>query len=122
MPYRIFIVEDHPRMRETYRLFIKATSELEICGIVATAAEALTEIPQQDPDLVIVDISLPDMNGVELTRQLHQRYPELPIIIVSGHEAGNFANAVAEAGARNYINKQAAYSDLIPAIHEILGN
>jgi DNA-binding NarL/FixJ family response regulator len=116
----IFIVEDHPRMRETYRLFFKATSELEICGMVATAAEALMEIPLKDPDLVIVDISLPDTDGIELTRQLRQRHPSLPILIVSGHEASAFADAAAEAGANGFVNKQHTYSTLIPTIRQIL--
>jgi DNA-binding NarL/FixJ family response regulator len=120
MPYRIFIVEDHPKMRETYALLINTVPELEVCGIVATGAEALAAIQGQLPDLVIVDISLPDTNGIALTQQLRACYPALCILVVSGHQAENFATHVERAGAHGYVDKHQAYRLLIPTIREIL--
>jgi DNA-binding NarL/FixJ family response regulator len=120
MPDRIFIVEDHPKMRETYALLINTVADFEICGIVGTGAEALVEIPRQLPDLVIIDISLPDTNGIQLTQQLRACYPSLCILIVSGHQAEEFAGHVERAGAHGYVDKHQAYRMLVPAIREIL--
>jgi DNA-binding NarL/FixJ family response regulator len=120
MPDRIFIVEDHPKMRETYTLLIDTVADFEICGIVATGAEALEQIPRQKPDLVVIDISLPDTNGIELTQQLRARYPSLCILIVSGHQAEDFAMHVERAGAHGYVDKHQAYKMLLPTIREIL--
>jgi DNA-binding NarL/FixJ family response regulator len=69
---------------------------------------------------VIVDISLPDTNGIELTQQLRARYPSLCILVVSGHQAENFAIHVEKAGADGYVDKHQAYRLLIPTISEIL--
>jgi DNA-binding NarL/FixJ family response regulator len=120
LAYSIFIVEDHPKMRETYRLFIEAEPKLMLCGTAANAAEALVEIPRQHPDLVIVDVSLPDTNGFDLVRLLHGQDPSLSILIVSGHQIGQFANQLAEIGALGYIDKGMAHTSLIPTILAIL--
>jgi DNA-binding NarL/FixJ family response regulator len=120
MPYRLFIVEDHPKMRETYALLISTVAEFDICAIVSTGAEALAQIPHLRPDLAIIDISLPDTNGIELTQQLRARYPSLCILVVSGHQAENFAIHVEKAGADGYVDKHQAYTLLLPTIREVL--
>jgi YesN/AraC family two-component response regulator len=120
MAYRIFIVEDHPRMRETYQLFIEAEPNLELCGTASNGAEALAEIPHKQPDLVIVDISLPDTNGFDLVRSLHEQDPSLLILVVSGHPASHFADRLAETGIQGYIDKSTAHKTLIPMIMNIL--
>jgi DNA-binding NarL/FixJ family response regulator len=120
MPDRIFIVEDHPKMRETYTLLIDTVADFEICGMVASGAEALEQIPRRKPDLVVIDISLPDTNGIELTQRLRARYPSLCILIVSGHHVEDFAMHVERAGAHGYVDKHQAYKMLLPAIREIL--
>lgn len=116
----IFIVEDHPKMRETYALFFKAEPDFEICGMVASGMEALAQIPPLKPDLVIVDLSLPDIDGLEVVQRLRAQLPSLPILVVSGYHANKFSDRVAEAGADGYLNKQHAYGQLIPLIRDIL--
>jgi DNA-binding NarL/FixJ family response regulator len=120
MAHRVFIVEDHPKMRESYQLFIESEPTLEFCGAAPNAAEARAEIPRQHPDLVIVDISLPDANGFELVRSLRQLDPLLSIVVVSGHPAEYFADRLAEAEIQGYVDKATAHINLIPTILGVL--
>jgi YesN/AraC family two-component response regulator len=99
---------------------IASEPDLALCGAATNAAEALVEIPRQQPDLVIVDISLPDTDGFDLIQSLHEQDPSLAILVVSGHPAGHFAGSLANAGVQGYVDKGAAHKNLIPTIRSIL--
>jgi DNA-binding NarL/FixJ family response regulator len=105
MSSRIFIVEDHPTMRQMMREFIEAISGMEVCGVAATAEEGLECLADLDVDLVTIDISLPGMNGIDLVRQLQARRPELPCIIISGHHEPGYIKRAFAVGARGYVAK-----------------
>jgi DNA-binding NarL/FixJ family response regulator len=84
--YRIFIVEDEPAMLDAYRLMFQHTHGFKLAGAVRTGEEALAQIAGQQLDLVLVDLALPHMNGLEFIRRLQDEQPTLPILIVSGHD------------------------------------
>lgn len=104
--YQVFIVEDHLAMRNAYVALIAREPNLEICGLAATATEALQKIPECNPDIALIDVSLDGVSGIELIEQLQNLYPELLTLIISGHEESFYAQKALEAGARGYIMKQ----------------
>lgn len=120
MKYRIFIVEDHPIMREGYASLIGREAGMEICGEAATGHEALERIPQASPDLVLIDISIPGINGIELIKRLQHQAPDLPLLVVSAHDETLYAERVFRAGAKGYVMKHEAASIVVRAINEVL--
>lgn len=118
--YRIFIVDDHPVMRSSYMLLMAREEDLELCGQAESAVVALSMLEELQPDLIIVDVSLPDMNGIELTRQLRALYPDLPVLIISGHNEALYARRAFKAGARGYLDKWQLHEQMATAIRAVL--
>jgi len=114
------IVDDHPIMRHGLGQLIDAQSELEVCSWAGTAAEALAAIPEDHPELALLDISLPDRNGLELLKDLRSQYPEVQVLMVSMHDESLYAERALRAGARGYIMKEEAADKLIEAIRTVL--
>jgi DNA-binding NarL/FixJ family response regulator len=121
MQRKIFVVDDHSVMRWGYIALINQEQDLHVCGEAGTALEALELIPEADPDLAIVDISLEGMNGIELTKHLQTQYPDLPVLIVSMHDESLYGERALRAGARGYIMKKEARTKIVEAIRRILG-
>lgn len=120
MKSRIFVVEDHDIMREAYRVAIEVEPDLELCGMAGTAQEALDAIEAAAPDLVLVDVSLPGMSGLELIERLGQTHPGLPALVVSGHHGAIYAERALAAGARGYLDKKGIATVFLDAIHRVL--
>jgi DNA-binding NarL/FixJ family response regulator len=120
MPYKIYIVEDHPAVRKVYAQVINREPDLEVIGEAATAIMALEQIPAMHPDLVLVDVSLPGMSGLELLSQLHTQVPELSALIISGHNEVLYAKQALQVGARGYLDKLGLVEIMIQAIRRVL--
>ncbi len=120
MKSRIYILEDHAVMRRGYRALINGEMDLEVCGESATAADALAKIPQAAPDLIIADISLDGMNGIEFIKRIHSQLPRLEVLVVSMHEESLYAERALHAGAAGYLMKSEAENRVIPAIRQVL--
>jgi DNA-binding NarL/FixJ family response regulator len=118
---RIFIVEDHPLFREGIAQLINNEDDLEGCGHAASGPEASKMIEQTSPDLIIVDITLKESCGIELTKEINKKYPEMPVLVLSMHDEVIFADRVLKAGARGYITKQESTDNVIRAIRRVLG-
>ena len=121
MKSQIFILEDHPIMRRGYRTLIDGEMDMAVCGEAETAAEALAKISQAAPDLVVADISLEGMNGIEFIKRLQTEQPGLEVLVVSMHEESLYAERALQAGAAGYLMKKEAESRVIPAIRQVLG-
>lgn len=117
----IFIVEDHPLFREGIAQLINSEEDLEVCGGAAGGPEALEQIARLQPDLVIVDITLKNSCGIDLTRELHKKYETLPILVLSMHDELIFADRVLKAGASGYVTKEESTDSVIRAIRRVLG-
>ncbi len=117
---RIFIVDDHPMLREGLTHLIRRHEDFEICGEVGTAAEALDAIPALTPDLVLMDLTLPDKNGLELIKDLRSLCPKVAILVLSMHDEMLYAERVIRAGGRGYIMKESAAHVLVDAMRKIL--
>lgn len=118
---RVLIVDDHPILRKGLSLLINQETDLMVGGEAENAQRALEMIEALKPDLVIVDISLPGIDGIELLRRIKQRYGELPTLVVSMHDEAVFAERALRAGARGYIMKQEALENVLVAIRKVLG-
>lgn len=120
MKRKIFVVDDHPIMRRGYHFLMDQETDLEVCGEAGGAMEALEKIPQVHPDLVIVDISLGGMSGLELIKHLQVQYPDLPTLVVSAHDESLYGERAMLAGARGYIMKNEVDTSVVEAIRRIL--
>jgi DNA-binding NarL/FixJ family response regulator len=117
---RILVVDDHPIVRNGLAMLINEEPDLEVCGEAASAAQANEAADRLLPDLVILDISIEGANGIEVTKVLHRRYAELPILILSMHEEDVYAERALRAGARGYLTKHEPPEMVIKAIRKIL--
>lgn len=117
---RILIVDDHPMMREGLAQLIEHEPDLQTASQADSAAQALQLMSASLPDLLLLDISLPDKNGLELIKDVHTLYPSLPVLVVSMHDESLYAERVLRAGGRGYIMKQEGGKKLMLAIRQVL--
>jgi DNA-binding NarL/FixJ family response regulator len=118
---RVLVVDDHPMMRQGLAQLINNEADLTVAWEADNAGEALNVLSAHKPDLVLVDISLPDKNGLELIKDAHVLCPATPILVVSMHDETLYAERVLRAGGRGYIMKQQGGRKLMEAIRQILG-
>ena len=119
MATRIYILEDHPIVQETLCAMINAIPELTVCGAACTAPEALAQLAQVAADIVLVDISLPGMDGLTFIRAVQQQYPALRCLIVSTHDDPTHVRQALAAGAHGYAVKH-SFGDITKAISHVL--
>lgn len=117
---KILIVDDHPLMRKGLAMTLNAEPDLNVCGQVADAEEALSALEELKPDLAIVDISLPGMSGLELIKHMHALRPDLRTLVVSRHDEALYAERAIRAGARGYVMKLEASDMIVKAVRRVL--
>ncbi len=120
MGIRIFIVDDHGLLRAGLSLLLESEKTFDVVGEAGSAEQALSLIPSILPDVVLMDISLPGMDGIQATVQVKARFPKMHVLILTVHEDKSLLLAALQAGASGYILKQAAKDELIVAIQAIL--
>ena len=116
---RIVIVDDHPLFRKGLEQLIHSDSAFAVCGEVNNASEAMDVIRKLNPDLAIVDLSLPGANGIELIKNIRAEFPKLPILVLSMHDESLYALRALRAGAEGCVMKHEAMANVIQAIHEV---
>jgi DNA-binding NarL/FixJ family response regulator len=116
---RIVIVDDHPLFRKGLEQLINSNDGLAVCGEAGSAPEAMNVIRQIAPDLVIVDVSLPGANGIELIKNIRAEFSKLPILVLSMHDESLYALRSLRAGAQGYVMKQEALANVLTAIHQV---
>lgn len=118
---RVLLVDDHPIMRHGLAQLIRTEEGLDVCGDAGSAAEGLAAVGRCKPDLVVVDLTLPDKNGLELLKDIQALHPGTLCIVLSMHDESVYAERALRAGARGYVMKEAAADHLIGAIRRVLG-
>jgi DNA-binding NarL/FixJ family response regulator len=118
---RVLIVDDHPMMRTGLAQLIDNEKDLKVCAEADNARTAMDIAVGQELDLILLDISLPDKNGLELIKDIRALKPGLPILVVSMHDESLYAERVLRAGGRGYIMKQEGGKKLLQAIRQVLG-
>ena len=117
---RVFVVEDHAIVRESLSMFLNAQRDLSVCGQASSAEEACPAILSSRPDLAIVDLSLEGSSGLDLVKNLKERCPDIPVLVLSMHDESLYAERVLRAGARGYLMKREAGRELLLAVHRVL--
>jgi DNA-binding NarL/FixJ family response regulator len=115
----ILLVEDHAIFAKALLRVLRERGRLEVVDIAESAEEALDKLPDLDVDLVLVDVSLPSKSGISLVIVLHERYPELPCVMLSGHLSSHYARTSLAAGARGYLVKDHA-DEILEGIQRVL--
>jgi DNA-binding NarL/FixJ family response regulator len=113
-------VEDHPLTRNGLTQLINYQIDLQVCGHASTVAMTIGGVDEAEPDLVIVDVSLPDGHGIELVKDLKARHPQSRILVLSMHDEGLYAERAFRAGASGYIMKQEPADTVLAAVRRIL--
>ena len=119
---RLFIVDDHPVMRRGLVEVISEMSTMEVCGEAASKDEALQAVARLQPDLVLVDISLGDDNGIDLIKEIKNQGSHVKMLVLSMHDEMLFAARALRAGAMGYVDKNEPTSYLMEAISQVLDN
>jgi DNA-binding NarL/FixJ family response regulator len=117
---RILLVDDHPIVREGLAQLIQEHGGFVVCGEAEDADQAMELVPQLKPDLVIVDVSLANSNGLELVKQFKTHFPDLPALVLSMHDETVYAPRALQAGARGYVMKREARQSIVKAIQRVL--
>lgn len=115
-PIRVLVVDDHPAVRDAIRDTLQRRDDLTVCCENATAAEALAAIEDHAPDVAIVDLSLGDAHGLDLTKQIATRFPKVRVVIFSMYDEFVYAERAIEAGAQGYVMKTEPVERLVEAI------
>ena len=119
-PRSVLIVDDHPIVRQGLSQLINAEDDLMVCGDAATVDEAMQSLDSADPDVVIIDLSLADSDGLELIKEIRNKTRQLPVLVLSMHDENMYAERLLSAGANGYIMKQAAADQLLIALRRVL--
>ncbi len=117
---QVFVVDDHPIVRQGLVQLIEQEPDLEVCGEAADVKEARMALAKVTPDIVILDLSLRDSDGLELVKDIRSKYDQLPVLILSMHDESIYAERLLSAGANGYIMKQAAADQLLVAVRRVL--
>ncbi|MEN6587942.1 MAG: response regulator transcription factor [Sulfuricella sp.] len=117
---RVLIVDDHPIVRQGIAQLINQEADLTTCCEAGSAQEALDLMVNDTPDILLVDISLDGVSGIELVKMLKSRHPKTPALVISMHDESLYAERALRAGARGYIMKQEATEKVLTAIRQVL--
>lgn len=118
-PLRVLIADDHLLFRDGMRALLGAVPDLELVGEAATGQEAVELVAQLHPDVVVMDIQMPETSGIEATRWIVQQRPETRVLVVTMFEDDNTVFAAMRAGARGYVLKGANYTEMLRAIRGV---
>jgi two-component system response regulator NreC len=118
-PVRVLLVDDHAVVRAGLRMLLSADPDLLIVGEAEDGAEGMRMARDLAPEVVLMDISMPDMNGIEATRRIKELCPDVAVLALTMHEDDQYFFEMLAAGASGYVPKRAAPNDLIAAIHAV---
>jgi len=119
--YKIFLVDDHPIFLKGVASVINLQEDFSVCGQALSARSAMDQISRINPDVVILDISMPGVSGIELIQQIRKHHSrKIPIMVLSMHDDPSYVKKVLEAGGDGFLSKSKAPDEIINALHQIL--
>lgn len=119
-PIRISVVEDDASLRENLRHFLRLAPDMVFVSEHGSAEAALRELPELKPDVVLMDINLPGMSGIDCVRRLKARLPQVQVLMVTVYDDGDRVFKALLAGANGYLLKASIASDIVPAVREVM--
>ena len=119
MPLRILVVDDHAVVRRGVRSLLESHEGWEVCGEATTGRDAVAQSLRLRPDVIVMDLSLPELNGLDATRQILRAVPGTEVLVLTMHHSEELAREVLQAGARGYVLKADADENLIAAVDSL---
>lgn len=119
--YRVVLVEDHTILREGLRALLASEPEFEVVGEFGDGRDAVARVAALEPDLVLTDLSMPRMNGLEAIREIRRRVPGAKMLALTVHKAEEYVRAALQAGAHGYLLKESSHAELLKAARQVLG-
>ena len=119
MSVRVLIVDDHRLFAEALRVILSADQRIEVVGLAASGEEAVQQAGELEPDVVLMDISMPGVDGVEATRRIRTGIPTSQVLMVTGSDSRQDVDAARSAGAAGYVTKDKIAAELIGAIFDV---
>ena len=119
MGLRILVADDHAVVRRGVRAMLEAQPGWEVCGEAGTGREAVEQVKRLRPDIVVLDLSLPELNGLDATRQILKESPQTEVLVLTMHDSEELAQQVLQAGARGYVLKSDADQSLVAAVESL---
>jgi len=120
MATRVILADDHKILRAGLISLLKSARDFEVVAEACNGRETVNLVRQLIPDIVVMDVAMPDMNGVEATRKITRLVPQVRVLALSGHDEGVFVKGMLEAGAKGYLLKDAATDELLAALKTVL--
>ncbi len=120
MKIKILLVDDHQILRDGIRSILKGHRDIEVIGEASNGRTAIKLVDELKPDVVIMDISMPDMNGIDATKRIKEKHPDVKIIALSMHHDRQFLSEIFRAGASGYLIKDSAFDELEQAIRFVM--
>jgi len=121
-PYKILVVDDHSIVRRGIRSLLETQPDMQVCAEAADGATAMEQVIKERPNLVVLDLTMPEKNGLEVTRLIREESPSSEVLILTMHFSEEVAREVLRCGARGYILKSDADSELLAAVRHIKNN
>jgi len=118
---RVLVADDHTIVRQGLRAILEAEADIEVVGEAADGREAVRKGLTLQPDVVVMDVSMPRMNGLEATSRLVKDCPSISVVALTMHSSEEYVYSLLKAGARGYLLKESVSSDLVEAIHAVVG-
>ncbi|MEY2559287.1 MAG: hypothetical protein QOE34_2712 [Verrucomicrobiota bacterium] len=116
---RVLVADDHEVVLEGVRALIERQPDLEVCGLATNGTEAVDLARKTKPDVVVLDMSMPGLDGTDAIRQIREALPDTEVVVFSAHSSADLAEEVFQAGAKSYIEKNEASGDLVSAIRAL---
>jgi two-component system, NarL family, response regulator NreC len=116
---RVLLADDHSVVRSGFRMLISAQSDMEVVGEASNGREAVELAARLQPDVIVMDVTMPELNGIEATRRVAQDVPRVRVLALSMHKDAVYVREILRAGARGYLLKDSGETDLISAVRSV---
>jgi len=122
MKIKVLLADDHQILREGLRAMLEKEYNMEVLGEAADGREALRLIREKTPDVIVMDITMPGLNGVEATRQIRNEFPQIKVVALSMHDDKRFVLNMLKAGASAYLLKDGGFKEVVKAVNAVMAN
>jgi len=117
--YRVLVADDHPVVRHGVRVLLESQPGVQVCGEASTGMEAVDYVKKEKPDLLVLDLTLPDMNGLEVMRAIRDESPSTDVLVLTMHSSEELAQEVLRCGALGYVLKSDADTEFLAALDNV---
>lgn len=118
MPVRVLVVDDHPAFRKALTSALRMVDDVEVVGEAGGGVAACEEAEHLEPDVILMDLSMPDLSGIDAMKKIHETRPDLPVVILTAHADDGVERAARESGASGFLAKGIGLQDLVDVLKE----